>query len=134
MENNAAALIALIYLMGIFGMYVLFSILAGVYYSSKEGAFWRAFLISLLFSPLIGFVFALASDPVDRKPCPACAEKIRAEASKCKHCGEQLEAAPAEEEPETKTLSESQARTSTVAMVFWGVGGVIVLLLILSSL
>lgn len=95
MESNAVALVALIYLMGIFGTYVLLSILAGVYYSSKEGAFWRAFLISLLFSPLIGFVFALASDPVDRKSCPACAEKIRAEAKRCKHCGEEFEAAPA---------------------------------------
>lgn len=61
----------------------------------RTGAGW--FVLSLLFSPLLMgiLVLALGSRPApdfeqqDGRPrmkCPACAELILAEATKCKHC------------------------------------------------
>lgn len=53
------------------------------------------FVLSLLISPLLAGIFLLIADDLSRNDtsskthakCPACAELILREASKCKHCG-----------------------------------------------
>lgn len=65
------------------------------------------FFVSLLASPLIGFVLVAVIGPNakaveqealetgDMRKCPFCAELVRREAVKCKHCGSELQAEPA---------------------------------------
>ena len=67
-----------------------------IYASNKGRDGGRWFVISLLLSPLIGFILLLISKDISQqtaledgllKKCPACAELIKTEAVKCKHCG-----------------------------------------------
>ncbi|RWT12435.1 hypothetical protein DN603_30820 [Raoultella planticola] len=91
--------IALLYLIGMcvigFGLVVLTSnITSGNGIASGFAAF---------ISPLLGLLFALSSSTSERravlngeageyKKCPFCAESVRKEAVKCKHCGSDLNA------------------------------------------
>lgn len=69
--------------------------------ASKKGQSGIGMLfVSLLLSPLFGFIFLLMlEDKTDQmkiknkayKKCPKCAELIKYEAVKCKFCGESLE-------------------------------------------
>lgn len=63
------------------------------------------FVIAVLLSPLVGFIFLLVLDDLSPSAgssagvpsgathvkCPACAEWVRPEATVCKHCGHALE-------------------------------------------
>lgn len=61
----------------------------------RSGFGW--FLIALLFSPLIGFIFVLVlpskavaagtPTPEAHVKCPDCRELVLRDARKCKHCG-----------------------------------------------
>lgn len=86
----------------IFFGWIIFALAIGVYASGKNVpyGFFGGFLISLVFSPIIGFVVIAFSKPSEKrllrqgfKKCPACFELVRQEARKCKHCGEDLSAA-----------------------------------------
>jgi len=80
--------------------WILFSALVGMYASNKGNPGFWYFLFSLILSPLIGFILALIS--VDNrekkalankavKKCPLCAELIKIDAVKCKHCKSDLQ-------------------------------------------
>jgi hypothetical protein len=69
-------------------------------YADKKGRSYAVFFFcSLIFSPLIGFLLAVASGTDQKKleekmltskeykKCAACAELVRADAKICKHCG-----------------------------------------------
>lgn len=73
------------------------SIAVGMFATQRGRGSGNWFLVSIIVSPLIGFVFLLVlqnlkkinvtSDDVDRVKCPSCAELVLPEASVCKHCG-----------------------------------------------
>lgn len=78
--------------------WVLLAVAVGAYGASKGRSGFGWFLLSLLISPLLGFIFcALVKDlkhPKEQAPspethvkCPDCRELVLREARKCKHCG-----------------------------------------------
>ncbi len=70
----------------------------------RSGPGW--FALSLLISPILGFLFVAVSKNLDpaknptlpsaatHRKCPACAELILPEAVVCKHCGQEVKADP----------------------------------------
>jgi uncharacterized membrane protein YGL010W len=83
-------------------LWIVFSVLAGRYAKRKGFGFAATFVMSLIISPLIGFASVAVRKPVvaemerealatgEVKKCPACAELVKFEASKCRFCGEAL--------------------------------------------
>lgn len=60
----------------------------------RSGGIW--FIIAIVLSPLLGFIFLLVSkdlsrDEGDRVSCPKCSEKVLLTAKICPHCKSNLE-------------------------------------------
>ena len=83
--------------MGYFLIWLLgcFAISAWAKAYNRGAASW--FLISFVFSPIVGAIGLLASGSNSKK-CPKCAEDVKPEALKCKHCGNEFEATVKEKE------------------------------------
>lgn len=79
----------------LFFLWVFFSICVGLASRAKgTSGFLTSFFVSLIFTPLVGILVVIFSKPDDKvlmrqgmKKCPSCAELVKADALKCKHCG-----------------------------------------------
>lgn len=84
------------------------SIVVAIIAASRGRNSFGWFLLALLISPLIAgiLVLALGSKSEAGRRCPDCAETVRAEARKCRHCGAALEPMSA---PKIDDLPEGNA-------------------------
>ncbi len=84
--------------------WLLFAAVVGWLAYLKGRSAFGLFLISIIFSPIIGLITVLIMKPSDEimeqrsllsgegKICPFCAEVVRSEAVTCKHCGKDIPA------------------------------------------
>jgi hypothetical protein len=85
--------------MEIFLVWFGLSCIAGYVGGNKGHSGFAFFLLSLIFSPLIGLTSALVAKDLTKEPapsekthlkCPDCAELVLKEAKVCKHCHAKL--------------------------------------------
>lgn len=95
----------------VFVVWLALAVVAGVIASNKGRSGVGFFFVSIVLSPLVGIIGALAAKSgvamqeeevrragasKDFRQCPACAEVIRREALKCRYCGDDVPALSAE--------------------------------------
>lgn len=93
------------------GAAIAFSVLVG-YIATMKGRSMLGFtLLSMVLSPVVGFavLMVMGDSPTvaenkainagELKPCPQCAEPVRAAARVCRHCGHGFAPAQAPESP-----------------------------------
>ena len=83
-----------------FLLWIALSVAVGMFAGQRGRGTGNWFLVSTLLSPVLGFIFLIASpnlrqtpeqaDAAKRIKCPTCAELVMPEASVCKHCGAAL--------------------------------------------
>ena len=85
------------------GALVVLSAGVGLFSQRKGLGFAYGFWFSLFLSPIIGAIIVAGTSPTqsetdrqllasgDSRKCPSCAEVVKAEATKCRYCGERLQ-------------------------------------------
>jgi ribosomal protein S27E len=121
--------------MAITFFWIIFAIAVGVWASNRGRSGFGWFLLSLVITPLLGFIFVAVSrdlspegiqtNDATRVKCPACAELVMPDAIKCKHCGETLTATKVGVSPEI--LAERQTGNK-ISLIFWGIAIVVLAL------
>lgn len=95
----------------VFLVWIALCVGVGAIAASKGRSGIGLFFASVFLSPLIGFIIVLCMANRDQlvaegetvagyRKCPFCAETVRAEAIKCKHCGSDLPKVEAPLEPQ----------------------------------
>lgn len=75
----------------IFLLSVAFSVLIGKFALNKDRSFFGWFLLSCVISPLLAGLILLSLKHNNLKKCPKCAEEVKNDAVKCKHCSHEFE-------------------------------------------
>lgn len=117
--------------MEIFVLWIALSVVAGVVAHNKGRSGVGLFFLSLVLSPLVGLIVAFAissrqrmemeaaqrGDSAEFRKCPFCAEVVRREALKCKHCGSELTpAAPAPNPSPADRVADAAARKTALGI------------------
>lgn len=124
--------------------WVLFAIAVGVFASNRGRSGFGWFFLSVLISPLLGFIFCavsqnlneLATGPSEKthKKCPMCAELVLHEALICKHCGKDL---PPDDEARLRQITSQKEKeaddTRNLIMKFIYAAGLMVAIAAISK-
>ena len=98
--------------MEIFLFWIVVSFLCGRYAKGRGLSFAKFFWISMITSPLVGFIWCYVTpEDIEKveytkivnkqsKRCPHCDEIVRVLANKCKHCGSDLSGSKFDEDTE----------------------------------
>ena len=96
-------------------VWIVGAMVIGALASNRERSGIGWFLLSLVISPLLaGVGLLIAGSGGQQVRCPACRELVRADAVKCKHCGEAL---PGITEPVQRDRGGAQLLVLTGLMV-----------------
>jgi hypothetical protein len=98
-------------------LWIIFSILVGVFASSKKRSGLAWFFLSLVLSPFITFIIVLvAGFPKGTlKKCPKCAEEVKAEALVCRFCGFDFSTPPVLQQESTPTIKAADSEIRDLA-------------------
>lgn len=108
-------------MMGWFLVWFVGAILIGALASQRERSGFGWFLLALVISPLLaGLGLLIAGTGGQQVRCPACRELVRADAVKCKHCGEALNGPALADAAELERYHKDQ--TGKVLMIIGAIG------------
>jgi len=91
--------------------------LVGALASQRERSGFGWFVLALVVSPLLaGLGLLVAGTGAAQVRCPACRELVRADAAKCKHCGEALSGQDAAAVADLASYHRTKGRQVAVAL------------------
>lgn len=126
--------------------WLVFSLVAAWIASSKGRSGFGIFVLSVLLSPLVGIIVALVMQRADKIEatqvvhggvsrefwkCPFCAEAVRFEALKCKHCGSDLSTPEVAEKRDAARAATSKTYKSQAVVKILLIGTALVILAII---